>query len=71
MNPDLPLLLGRQACILVVTDPQSDVLLRVLVCGIVHMRWWPLGTWMVVDGFSATKDGAREVLPFEVLDDYW
>ena len=50
---------------------QQDTGPVVFVLLIIAWAWWPLGTWMVVDGFSATKDGAREVLPFEVLDDYW
>ena len=52
-------------------DEDDDDAFRILVVGIVPMRWWPLGSWLVLDGFEAREGKSSERLSFELLDKYW
>lgn len=63
--------LGRHGCLVRFADPQPDDSLVVIVAGFAPMRWWPLGNWTVIKGFSVHRGKQAEPLTYEVLDGYW
>ncbi|MCH8260728.1 MAG: hypothetical protein IIC46_11050 [Planctomycetes bacterium] len=50
---------------------RPDDSLVVIVAGFAPMRWWPLGSWTVIKGFSIHRGKEAEPLTYEVLDGYW
>lgn len=63
--------LGRRGCLVRFAELRPDDSLVVIVAGFAPMRWWPLGSWMVIDGFSLHRGKEAEPLTREVLDGYW
>lgn len=68
--------LGRRASIVArrpgwPLDDDDDDVLRILVAGTVPMRWWPVGSWRVIDGFEIRQGQSSKRMPFELLDKYW
>lgn len=44
---------------------------RVLLKAGFSFRWWPLGHWVVWEGFQASGDGARTSLSIDELGEVW
>ena len=63
--------LGRHGCINQFVELQPDGSLVVIVASVAPMRWWPLGSWTVIKGFSINRGEEAEPLAYEVLDSYW
>lgn len=64
--------LGRHGTVVRFADLRPDDSLVVIVAGFAPMRWWPLGSWTVIKGFSIHQGKeAAEPLTYEVLDRYW
>ncbi|MCH8314995.1 MAG: hypothetical protein IIA64_03390 [Planctomycetes bacterium] len=63
--------LGRHGRLVRFAEIQPDDSLVVIVAGFAPMRWWPLGSWTVIKGFSIHRGKEAEPLTYEVLDGYW
>ena len=63
--------LGRHGTVVRFAELRPDDSLVVIVAGFAPMRWWPLGSWTVIDGFSLHRGKEAEPLTIEVLDRYW
>lgn len=63
--------LGRHGTVMRFAELRPDDSLVVIVAGFAPMRWWPLGSWTVIKGFSIHRGKEAEPLTYEVLDGYW
>jgi hypothetical protein len=62
----------RAGTFYLIVDPSTDDdSVRVLLRAVFYFRWWPLGRWVVWEGFHATREGARTALSSEELQEVW
>src|SRR5512145_2680613 len=55
----------------VVDSSTPEDAIRVYLRGSLPFSWWPVGCWVVRDGFRVSRDGAPKPLSAEELGEVW
>ena len=62
----------REGWVNLVVDPSTpDHSIRVFLRGSLPFTWWPVGCWVVWDGFRVSRDSAPKPLSAEELSEAW